>query len=247
LAFVGGTMALLGGLVQTNPIWEYGPYHPYLASSFAQPDWYTGWLEGALRLMPPWRLHLWGWTVSEVFWPAVVLPLTTFLLLWSYPFLERWWTGDRLYHNLLDRPRDRTGRTAIGVAAFTFYAVLTVAGAQAVLGFYQDMQQAPVTFAAFLPNRSSCPMDRRTPPSPHRSGTCRCEPAGRTTTPVNPRPPTAPSGLCGPNGPRSPPPASPSAPLRSCSATIRPTGRGPGDERIAPACRHRGRGRVSGH
>jgi ubiquinol-cytochrome c reductase cytochrome b subunit len=147
LAFVGGTVALLGGLVQTNPIWEYGPYHPYLASSFAQPDWYTGWLEGALRLMPPWRLHLWGWTVSEVFWPAVVLPLTTFLLLWSYPFLERWWTGDRLYHNLLDRPRDRTGRTAIGVAAFTFYAVLTVAGAQDVLGFYLDMQQAPVTYA----------------------------------------------------------------------------------------------------
>ena len=147
LCAVGGTVALLGGLVQINPIWEYGPYHPYLASSFAQPDWYTGWLEGSLRLMPPWRLHLWGWTVSEVFWPAVFLPVLTFLILWLYPFLERWWTGDRLSHNLLDRPRDRPGRTALGVAGFTFYAVLTVAGAQDVLAFYLDMQQAPVTFA----------------------------------------------------------------------------------------------------
>jgi ubiquinol-cytochrome c reductase cytochrome b subunit len=144
---VAGTVTLLGGLVQINPIWEYGPYHPYLASSFAQPDWYTGWMEGALRLMPPWRLHLWGWTVSEVFWPAVFLPVLTFLALGAYPFIERWWTGDRLYHNLLDRPRDRPGRTALGVAAFTFYAVLTVAGAQDVLGFYLDLQQAPVTFA----------------------------------------------------------------------------------------------------
>jgi ubiquinol-cytochrome c reductase cytochrome b subunit len=147
LLLVAGAVSLLGGLVQINPIWEFGPYHPYLASSFAQPDWYTGWLEGSLRLMPPWRLHLFGWTVSEVFWPAVFLPLGTFFLLWIYPFLERWWTGDRLYHNLLDRPRDRPGRTALGVAGFTFYAVLTVAGAQDVLGFYLDIQQAPVTYA----------------------------------------------------------------------------------------------------
>lgn len=145
--FLGGGLSILAGLVQINPIWEYGPYHPADASSFAQPDWYTGWMEGALRLMPPWRLHIFGWTVSEVFWPAVVIPLGTFLLLWIYPFVERWWTGDHLSHNLLDRPRDRPGRTALGVVAFTFYAVLTVAGAQDVLGFYLNLQQAPVTFA----------------------------------------------------------------------------------------------------
>jgi ubiquinol-cytochrome c reductase cytochrome b subunit len=147
LCALGGALCLLGGLVQINPIWEYGPYHPYAASSFAQPDWYTGWMEGSLRLMPPWRLHLFGWTVSEVFWPAVFLPLMTFVVLGIWPFLERWWTGDHLYHNLLDRPRDRPGRTAIGVAAFTFYGVLTVAGGQDVLAYYLNSQQAPVTFA----------------------------------------------------------------------------------------------------
>lgn len=143
---VTGVLVLLGGLVQINPIWEYGPYHPYVASSFAQPDWYTGWMEGALRLMPPWRLHLWGWTVSELFWPAVCIPGLTFVVFWTWPFIERWWTGDRLSHNLLDRPRDRPGRTAIGVAGLTFYIVLTVAGGQDVLGYYMDLQQAPLTF-----------------------------------------------------------------------------------------------------
>ena len=29
-----------------------GPYHPYLSENGAQPDWYIGWLIGALRLMP---------------------------------------------------------------------------------------------------------------------------------------------------------------------------------------------------
>jgi ubiquinol-cytochrome c reductase cytochrome b subunit len=53
-------LALLGGLVQINPVWLYGPFIPYAVSSPAQPDWYIGWLEGALRIgrrLPPGRLH----------------------------------------------------------------------------------------------------------------------------------------------------------------------------------------------
>ncbi len=42
-------LALMGGLVQINPVWVYGPYVPSAAVSPAQPDWYLGWLEGALR------------------------------------------------------------------------------------------------------------------------------------------------------------------------------------------------------
>ena len=49
---VAGVLFLLGGLVQINPIWQWGPYHPYLSENGAQPDWYIGWLIGALRLMP---------------------------------------------------------------------------------------------------------------------------------------------------------------------------------------------------
>ena len=144
---VAGILFLLGGLVQINPIWEYGPYHPYMASSFAQPDWYTGWMEGSLRLFPPWRLHIFGWTVSELFWSGVVIPGGTFALMAMYPAVERWWTGDRLSHNLLDRPRDRPGRTAFGVAVLTAYTVLTIGGGQDVFGFYMNLQQRPFTYA----------------------------------------------------------------------------------------------------
>ena len=51
---------LLGGLVQINPIWQWGPFHPYLSENGAQPDWYIGWLIGALRLMPNWELAIGG-------------------------------------------------------------------------------------------------------------------------------------------------------------------------------------------
>ena len=43
---------VLGGLVQINPIWLWGPYETALGTNGAQPDWYLGWLIGALRLVP---------------------------------------------------------------------------------------------------------------------------------------------------------------------------------------------------
>src|SRR3954451_19072480 len=52
LLVVAGVLFAMGGLVQINPIWQWGPYEPYLATNGAQPDWYLGWLIGALRLMP---------------------------------------------------------------------------------------------------------------------------------------------------------------------------------------------------
>ena len=112
---VFGICAALGGLVQINPVWLYGPFKPASVSTAAQPDWYVGWLEGALRLAPPWRLHIFGYTISEVFWPGILLPGITFGLLYLWPFLEARFTGDHLEHHLLDSPRDRPVRTAIGV------------------------------------------------------------------------------------------------------------------------------------
>ncbi len=47
---VFGVLAGLGGLAQINPIWLYGPYKPAYVSAGSQPDWYMGFLEGALRL-----------------------------------------------------------------------------------------------------------------------------------------------------------------------------------------------------
>ncbi|WP_030922184.1 cytochrome b [Streptomyces sp. NRRL B-24720] len=133
---VFGVLALLGGLAQINPVWNYGPYRADQVSGDAQPDWYVGFLEGALRLMPPWETDIAGHTVMwNVFIPTLVLPGVVFTLLFLYPFFEQWVTGDRGEHHLCDRPRNRPTRTGLGVAAIVFYAVLLVAGGNDVVAF----------------------------------------------------------------------------------------------------------------
>ncbi|MCX2970035.1 MULTISPECIES: cytochrome bc1 complex cytochrome b subunit [Streptomyces] len=131
-----GVLALLGAVAQINPVWAYGPYRPDQVSTFAQPDWYVGFLEGGLRLMPPWETTLWGHTVVwNVLVPAVLLPAALFAVLYLYPFFERWVTGDRGEHHLCDRPRNRPARTGLGVAGITFYGVLLFAGGQDMVAF----------------------------------------------------------------------------------------------------------------
>ena len=92
---VFGVIALLGGLVQINPIWLYGPYQPDVVSAGSQPDWYIGWLDGALRLMPGWEFSALGYTFSlNLFLPSVVIPGIIFTGLALYPFIEARFTGD---------------------------------------------------------------------------------------------------------------------------------------------------------
>jgi ubiquinol-cytochrome c reductase cytochrome b subunit len=133
---VAGVLAALAALVQVNPIWEYGPYRADQVSIDAQPDWYVGFLEGALRMMPAVETRLWGHTVAwDVLLPGAVLPAVLFLVLYSYPLFERWLTGDVGESHLADRPRNQPVRTALGAAGVSVYAVLLVAGGQDVLAY----------------------------------------------------------------------------------------------------------------
>ncbi|MFF9571581.1 cytochrome bc complex cytochrome b subunit [Streptomyces sp. NPDC014685] len=126
---VAGVTALLGATAQINPVWSYGPYRADQVSIGSQPDWYVGFLEGALRLMPPWQNEVAGHTLMwNVLVPAVLLPGLLFLVLYLYPAFEKWVTGDDMEHHLCDRPRDRPTRTGLGVGALVFYAVLLLAG-----------------------------------------------------------------------------------------------------------------------
>jgi ubiquinol-cytochrome c reductase cytochrome b subunit len=131
--FVAAVMAGLGGLAQINPIWIYGPYRPAAVSAGSQPDWYIGWLDGALRVMPPLEIRLFHHTIANPFFPGVVLPGITFTILYAWPFLEQRFSKDKAPHNLLDRPRDRPLRTAFGVSTITFYLVLFLAAGTDVL------------------------------------------------------------------------------------------------------------------
>jgi ubiquinol-cytochrome c reductase cytochrome b subunit len=141
---VAAVLCALGGLVQINPVWLFGPFTPAAVSTAAQPDWYVGWLEGALRVGPAWRLHVFGHTIPEVFVPGAVLPGATFALLYAWPFLEQKFTGDRAEHHLLDRPRDRPVRTAIGIGVLTFYVVLLIAGGQDIIAQKLQVSIRPV-------------------------------------------------------------------------------------------------------
>ncbi|MBV2155418.1 cytochrome bc complex cytochrome b subunit [Kitasatospora sp. SUK 42] len=133
---VGGVMTLSAFLAEINPIWRYGSYRPDVAGAGAQPDWYIGFIEGALRLMPAVETRLLGHTLSwNVLLPAVVLPGLMFALLYAYPFVERWLDPDPGEHHLCDRPRNKPTRTALGVAGVVFYAVLLVAGGNDVIAF----------------------------------------------------------------------------------------------------------------
>jgi len=127
---------LLGGLVQINPVWLWGPYEPGAALGPAQPDWYLGWVDGALRLYPGWEPTLFGYRLPNMFVPSVLLPGGTFLALYLWPVLERLWTHDRRPHHLLDRPRDHPVRTGIGVMALTFYALLLTSWSLDVISRY---------------------------------------------------------------------------------------------------------------
>jgi ubiquinol-cytochrome c reductase cytochrome b subunit len=134
---VAGVLFLLGGLVQINPIWLYGPYHTYAATNGAQPDWYVGWLIGALRLMPPLEIHVFGYTlVPNPFFGGALFPLIVFGLLYCWPALERRITGDHARHELLDRPRDAPWRTATISAFFSWVAVVFLAGSQDQLALH---------------------------------------------------------------------------------------------------------------
>jgi ubiquinol-cytochrome c reductase cytochrome b subunit len=132
--FTFGVCALAGTFAQINPIWVYGPYNPVGISAGSQPDFYMGFLEGALRIMPAWQWVVFGHTFAfNVFIPALV-PLgliITGAALW--PFLEQWITGDKGEHHLLDRPRNAPTRTAIGMTAVVFYGVLWLEGANDVI------------------------------------------------------------------------------------------------------------------
>ena len=150
---VFGTTALIAALVTINPIWMYGPYEPSAATAGSQPDWYMGFAEGALRLMPSWEFTALGHTLSlNVLVPGVLLIPVLYGIAMVYPFLERWVIGDQGEQHVLDRPRDAATRTGLGAMALTFYLVLFIAGADDIIAdrLHLSFEDLVVTFRVLL-------------------------------------------------------------------------------------------------
>src|SRR5436190_505321 len=70
-----GLLSILSAAAQINPVWLYGPYNPSQVSAGTQPDWYIGWLDGTLRLMPniEWNFAHHYTLSMNILFPAVIL------------------------------------------------------------------------------------------------------------------------------------------------------------------------------
>ena len=92
---VTGILVLISATVTISPVWLYGPASPGDASAGSQPDWYTGFLDGALRLVPPGWEFVWldrTWTLALLVPLAVVTAGLAIVAV--YPFLEEWITDE---------------------------------------------------------------------------------------------------------------------------------------------------------
>jgi ubiquinol-cytochrome c reductase cytochrome b subunit len=144
---VFGTLALMGGLFSLNPVWKFGPYDPSKVTAGSQPDWYMGWPDGLLRIMPAWETHLWGHTVSwNVMVPILVAPPALLTVLILLPFFENWVTGDKREHHLLQRPRNAPTRTAIMAALMTFYGLAWAAGGNDIIAIKFHLSINEITY-----------------------------------------------------------------------------------------------------
>jgi len=126
---VFGVIAAISALFTINPIWVLGPYRPDQVSTNAQPDWYMGFSEGLVRVMPGWEINLWGHTlVLGVAIPLMIIFPLVLIVIAMYPFIEAWVTGDKREHHIADRPRNAPTRTGFGAAWIAWYFVLLVGG-----------------------------------------------------------------------------------------------------------------------
>jgi len=126
---VSGVIFFMAAVAQINPVWKYGPFRPDQVSAGSQPDWYMGVADGLLRVMPGWEIPLWGHTLALDNLLPLLGGVLLFLAMGAYPFIESWVTDDDREQHLLDRPRNRPVRTALGVAWLSVYSVALVGAA----------------------------------------------------------------------------------------------------------------------
>ncbi|ODU99462.1 MAG: menaquinol-cytochrome C reductase [Pseudonocardia sp. SCN 73-27] len=145
-----GVIALMAGLFQINPIWNFGPYDPSHISSGSQPDWYVLFTEGMLRIFPPWDIHIGNYNVPPAFWASPAFLPVLYVLAAVYPAIERRFTKDNARHNLLQRPRDVPVRTSLGVMGLAFYGWLVLSGINDWIAYFFHVSLNATTWAGRL-------------------------------------------------------------------------------------------------
>ena len=147
MAVTVGVLGIMGGLLQINPIWNFGPYNPAQVSAGSQPDWYVLFTEGMLRIFPPWDIYLGDYNIPPAFWASPAFLPVLYTLAGAYPWIERKFTKDNALHNLLQRPRDVPVRTSLGVMGISFYTVLVLSGSNDLIAYFFDISLNATTWA----------------------------------------------------------------------------------------------------
>ncbi|GAB3114154.1 cytochrome bc complex cytochrome b subunit [Streptomyces calidiresistens] len=144
---VFGVIAMIAATTSINPVWVLGPYRPDQISTNAQPDWYLGFSEGLVRMMPGWEMVIpGGYTLNlGLLVPLIVFPLV-FAVIALYPFFEGWVTKDKREHHIAERPRNAPTRTAVGVAWLSWYFVALVAGGNDIWAIHFDLSINAITW-----------------------------------------------------------------------------------------------------
>ncbi|MER5366542.1 ubiquinol-cytochrome c reductase cytochrome b subunit [Streptomyces sp. NPDC002722] len=144
---VSGVILVMAAAAQINPVWNYGPFRPDQVSAGSQPDWYMGVADGLLRAMPGWEIDFWVHTLALDNLLPLLFGVLLFLAMGAYPFIEAWVTDDDREQHLLDRPRNRPVRTALGVAWLSVYSVALVGAANDIIAIRLHVSVNAVTWA----------------------------------------------------------------------------------------------------
>jgi ubiquinol-cytochrome c reductase cytochrome b subunit len=129
----GAVVLLLGGVVQINPIWIYGPFRPADVSGRVT----TRLVHGLPRRRVAHHAAVGDprlrFRDPNPFFPGVLLATIFFGLLYMAPFLAARFSHDYAEHHVLERPRDKPVRTGVGIGVLFFYLTLLGAASSDVL------------------------------------------------------------------------------------------------------------------
>ncbi len=120
---------------RSTPVWQYGPFRAVQRDLAGPARPLVHRLpRRALRLGPPWDLNLLGFTISEVFWPAVLFPGIAFGIWPCGRGSSGASPGTGPSTTCLDRPRDTPVRTGIGAAGLMVFLHHVPGGRQPIFG-----------------------------------------------------------------------------------------------------------------
>jgi ubiquinol-cytochrome c reductase cytochrome b subunit len=146
LLWIGGVLAASAVLVPWSDVALQGPYVAGEVGNNAQPDWYIFFMEGALRIIPPFEFRLLGVTISQLFVASVLVPSLAFGFLFAYPWVERRRYGLQGDWHVLTNPLEVPLRAALVGATFILLLLLSAAATNDILSRMTGVPVETVTW-----------------------------------------------------------------------------------------------------